>query len=156
MTVLIQHWSEPAKQGQMYILCRSITTTLRLSCYATSETDPVWRYRYDTEENLRYGVRNTSCAAVSLQHWGNPAMQHWKFILNDSIDTTLRQSYLTGWNMNPAPQGWYDPASMLQVKVKVDTVLRQDTLLLGSYHMDNFGTRAFNFTRVLLTIPRVL
>ena len=33
--------------------------------------------------------------------------------------------------MNPAPQGWYDPASMLQVKVKVDTVLRQDTLLLG-------------------------
>ena len=89
MTVLVQYWSKPVMQGQKYILYLSISTVLGYSCHATSEVYPVWQYWCNTEVNLSCRVKNTSCTSVSVRYWVDPALQHQKFALCDSIGAIL-------------------------------------------------------------------
>ena len=65
---------------------------------------PAWQYWCNTEVNLLCRVKNTSCSAVSAQHWGNPVMQHQKFTLYDSIGAILNWTCYAGSKIYPVSQ----------------------------------------------------
>ena len=75
MTVSIRHWGEPAIRGQKYILCRSITATLRQSCYATLNIHPEWQYWYNVEAILLSRMEHEPCTTGLVRPCLNVASQ---------------------------------------------------------------------------------
>ena len=118
MTVLVQYWFKPVMQGHKYILYLSISTILSYSCHATSEIHPAWQYWCNTEVNLLCRIKNTSCSAVSAQHWGNPVMQHQKFTLYDSIGAILSWTCHARSKIHPVPQYQYNTEWILSCNIR--------------------------------------
>ena len=91
MTVSIRHWGEPAIRGQKYILCRSITATLRQSCYATLKIHPEWQYWYNVEAILLNRMEHEPCTTGLVRPCLNVASQGQGWY-------SIASGYLVAWD----------------------------------------------------------